>query len=94
LARFGRLGIRSLLWYIEITATTTRGGTMAAKKYILAISFHSEEDLIDWAKENLDPEKIGVFKADALDPEFGGRANDRTHVLRRAGATRVAPRIA
>jgi hypothetical protein len=67
---------------------------MAAKKYTLAISFRTEEDMIDWAKENLDPEKIGVFQADSLDPEFGGRANDHTHVLRYVDAVRVAPRVA
>jgi hypothetical protein len=67
---------------------------MAAKKYILAISFHTEEDMIDWARENLNPDEIGVFRADSLDPEFGGRVNDRTHVLRYVDAARIAPRVA
>jgi hypothetical protein len=67
---------------------------MADRKHVLAISFHTEGDLIDWAGRNLDSDEVGVFRADALDSEFGGRVTDRCYVLRHVGATRVAPRIA
>ena len=56
---------------------------MAKKtKHQISIVFDSFEELEKFSTAIADAMRIGVYKADALDPEFGGATPKNSYVLR------------
>lgn len=63
----------------------------------VGVAFKTEKDMIDFFEMNFKGHStgsVGLFKADALDPEFGGRAHAHAYVVRNLDQARADDPIA